>query len=196
MADPKTKLWFFKKSIGHKSIKIWMVIVIALVFAGSIGGYVLLKPPSLLKTGQITSVLNGNWNQTQVQRINVTHVYSAIPGSEWLETSYYHNSNKNLSVAVLKFINSNYADSYFASGGSFLFGGVLSNAQNETNGNLNNAPYIYLNYSGVNSTFFHINPASGIVAQHSDYIILITSNNFGMSLQQSKSLLSDQISDL
>lgn len=179
-----------KKSIGPKGLKIWMLIVIVVVIAGSIGGYILLKPPTLMSTGQVASALRGSWNQAPPKEENATQAGIGLSGAVWAETSYYHNGTENLSVEIIKFINSNYADNGFTIGG-FLLLGSLSLLGNGDSGNLNNAPYAYLNVPSSSGT-----ASSGIIAQKSDFIIVIISDNFGMSQQQAKSLLSDQISDL
>lgn len=188
----KGRLSFLSKNVGPKPFKIWMVLVIIVVLTGSIGGYVMLKPLSLLNTGQVSSVLNGNWNQSKIQEMNSTQAINmGWTGADWIEISYYHSGNRNLSVLVVKFINSNYAESQFSSYGFIMFSNM-----NQSSGSFKNAPYVYGYLPPYNSVFGNFSGASGIATQHSKYVIFMITKNFGMSLQQSENLLSDQISDL
>jgi hypothetical protein len=139
MPNFKDMTSILKKNIGSKNIKILIVVVIIVVVAGSLGGFI-VKTTILTSNVSVSSVLDGNWNQTQVHRVNAAQNNIGLSRAEWFEISYYYSGNKNLSVGVLKLIKSIYVSSDIVLVGSFLFGGMLSDALNKSGGNLNNAP--------------------------------------------------------
>jgi hypothetical protein len=180
---------FLTRSIGPKALRVWMVILIAAIIIASVGAYEILKPAAPLSTGQVSSVLGGSWTMTNETRGNSSSYPggAGFPDLNSFITANYTSGNRTAQLIVLKFDSVNYADS------EFTFLSALSGANGT--GTLNGSPYVYTN-TPATTGFFPTPASSDIAVQHNDYVILFASSDFSFSLQQGKSLMSDQISDL
>lgn len=194
-SKPVKQPWAFKvkrfltRSIGPKALRVWMVVLIAAIIIASVGAYEILKPAAPLSTGQVSSVLGGSWTMTNETRGNSSSYPggAGFPDLNSFITANYTSGNRTAQLIVLKFDSVNYADS------EFTFLSALSGANGT--GTLNGSPYVYTN-TPATTGFFPTPASSDIAVQHNDYVILFASSDFSFSLQQGKSLMSDQISDL